>query len=100
MPGHGLCWPIKLFFSAPLQHSIMGFIFPLLCHLGFKWANVHHASWTREGVFSLYVCVCARVVVYVCVCVEGVLACEYVPVLCMSSKHLCAAVPVCLCVER
>lgn len=91
MPGHGLCWLIKLFFSAPLQRGVLGFIFPLLCHLGFKWANVHRARWTTTREFG----VCYKVYV-----LRGVLACAYGPISCSRSKHLCAAVPVCLCVWR
>lgn len=57
MSGYGLCWPIKLF-SAPLRHGIMGFIFPFLCHLSIKWANLHHSSWTkkREILECVFVC--------------------------------------------
>lgn len=88
MSGYGLCWPIKLFFSAPLQHGIMGFIFPLLCHLSIKWANLHHSSWTKKERFWS-----------VCLCVEGDFSTGICACLVYEFQHLCAALPLCLFVE-
>ena len=89
----GLCRPIKPFFSAPLQCLVSGIVFPLLCHLELRWANVQSAtlaSWggilPQTACYSVCACAC------VCVCV---LECMHALMYVQDCVHVCTYVHVC-----